>query len=94
MTDYDKTAEERAEERLQSFRRARQDRILANVADAFDCSSETDVVCPFCGQWFDGALFADRKGGGYQGSRCGACGEHFELLIVTQRRYTTTKPLE
>lgn len=55
--------EERAEQKLlakhsqqTSLRKARRDRVVAGKADAFDCQSEEDVVCPHCGAWFDGEL--------------------------------------
>ncbi len=55
--------EKRAEQRLlaqhsqqTALRIARRERIQAGKADAFDCTSEEDVVCPHCGGWFDGTL--------------------------------------
>jgi len=36
---------------LMKSREARQERIRAGKADAFDCTSAEDIVCPHCGAW-------------------------------------------
>ena len=76
---------ERSKEKL---RNARQERIVAGKADAFDCSSEEDVVCPYCGQWFDGRLWATAKHG-FTPRICPACDNEFLVHIQVQRRFTT-----
>lgn len=89
----DQEIEKRQEDTLAQARESRRDRILAGKTDAFDCFSESEVVCPHCGQWFDGALFAiphPRKG--YTSNVCGSCDEIFYLNIQVRHQYSTVKP--
>lgn len=99
--------ENRAEQRLlakhsqqTSLRIARRERIVGGKADAFDCSSEEDVVCPHCGAWFDGELELGEVIAAWRSERsprewhrvpCQECEEMFSLKVEVQFRFTSVK---
>lgn len=105
MLDKSQEIETRADQRLlssetqkTSYRKARRERISAGKADTFDCWSEEDVVCPYCGAWFDGAtelgevinrwLREDRTKLWHE-VPCQECRERFMVRVELRFNFTT-----
>lgn len=89
------TADQRAEERLTRLRSARRERIRAGKSDAFDCSSEDDIVCPHCGAWTspeESVLnSSNRPEGTWRQCMCQICLQPFQLKVTVRYSFTTVK---
>ena len=88
------SSEDRAQASIDQKRVARTDRIIAGKADAFDCSSEDDVVCPHCGAWTtrqasDLELSQSVRDTIWHPLRCLNCMKEYMLRVETRYRFTT-----
>ncbi len=104
-TSFSEEIEKRAEQRLfgqeiykTSHRKARRERIQAGKADAFDCTSEEDVVCPYCGAWFNAAIeleavmaswLRDPSPKAWHEVPCQDCENPFLLRVEVKYSFTT-----
>jgi hypothetical protein len=95
--ERDDQAEQRAEEILCSraalrdqYRRARRERIAAGQHNELDLHDEEDVVCPFCGAWFEGReLQWNANDPSYRAVECKSCKQNFLVNVGVTYTFTT-----
>ena len=105
-TSFSEETEARARDRgasldraKDSLRKSRRDRVVAGKADAFDCTSEEDVVCPHCGAWFDGSLelgecivdWQKQPDKLWHRVPCQHCEEPFDLRVEVKLTFSTLR---
>ncbi len=77
--------------RLQHYRTARRERIGSGTTDHGDLVSETDVVCPHCGQWVCGQDPIDHTVVASYELKCKFCEREYGMEVRVRRTYTTSK---